>query len=148
MFSLKKITGALLCGMTALSFAVPVIVIPQKASVQEKKAAEELAMHLKLATGKAVKTVTENNAVSGKKIYLGNTLFAQKNKVSFAGMDKEEHLVKALSADTLIIGGGFPRGTLYGVYGLLEEVFGLKIYAEEVFDFTNTSVTSIGTLNT
>ena len=100
--------------------AAPVVVIPQNANLQEKTAAQELAIHLKLATGKTVKTVTENTPVKGKKIYLGNTLFAKKNKISFSDMGMEEHFVKALSADTLIIGGGHPRGTLYGVYEFLE----------------------------
>ena len=121
MFSIKKITGALLCGMTALSFAVPVIVLPQKASIQEKKAAEELALHLKLATGKTVKTVSENTAPeTGKRIFIGNTAFAKKNKADFSKFGQEEHFVKAYSGDTLVIGGGFPRGTLYGVYEFLE----------------------------
>ena len=121
MFSTKKTAIALLLGAAALNFAVPVVVLPQKASLQEKKAAEELALHLKLATGKAVSTVTENAAPkTGKRIFVGNTLFAKKNKADFSKMDKEEHFVKAYSADTLVIGGGFPRGTLYGVYEFLE----------------------------
>ena len=101
--------------------AVPVVVIPQKANLQEKTAAQELALHLKLATGKAVRTVAENAAPeAGKRIFVGKTAFAKKNKVNFAKFSEEEHYVKAVSASDLIISGGHPRGTLYGVYEFLE----------------------------
>ena len=101
--------------------AAPVIVIPQNAGLQEKKAAEELALHLKLATGKTISTVAENNApAKGKRIFVGKTAFAQKNKVNFAKFGAEEHFVKAVCPETLIIAGGHPRGTLYGVYEFLE----------------------------
>ena len=46
--------------------AVPVIVVPQNANLQEKTAAKELALHLKLATGKTISTVTENNAPANR----------------------------------------------------------------------------------
>ena len=118
--SKKSLTAALLL-VTAAAFAVPVIVIPKNANPQEKTAAEELALHLKLATGKTVQTVAENAApAKGKRIFIGKTAFAQKNKVAFAKLGEEEHFVKAVSADTLIIAGGYPRGTIYGVYEFLE----------------------------
>ena len=60
--------------------AVPVIVIPQNANLQDKTAAQELALHLKLATGKTIKTVAENAAPkNGKRIFVGKTAFAKKN---------------------------------------------------------------------
>ena len=101
--------------------AVPVVVIPQNANLQEKTAAQELTLHLKLATGKMVKTVAENAAPkTGKRIFVGKTAFAKKNKVNFAKFAEEEHYVKGVSASELIISGGHPRGTLYGVYEFLE----------------------------
>ena len=113
MFSIKKTTAFLSALASAAVFAVPVVVLPQKATIQEKKAAEELALHLKLATGKPVKTVAENAAPkTGKRIFIGNTVFAKKNKADFSKFGQEEHFVKAYSADTLVIGGGFPRGFL------------------------------------
>ena len=121
MFSAKKMTAFLFAMASTAAFAVPVVVLPQKATLQEKKAAEELALHLKLATGKPVKTVSENTAPeTGKRIFIGNTVFAKKNKADFSKFGQEEHFVKAYSGDTLVIGGGFPRGTLYGVYEFLE----------------------------
>ena len=82
-------TAALLALASAAVSAVPVVVLPQKATLQEKKAAEELALHLKLATGKTVKTVAENAApTAGKRIFIGNTLFAKKNKADFSKFDQ------------------------------------------------------------
>ena len=118
--SKKSMVSALLL-ITAAAFAVPVVIIPQNANLQEKTAADELAIHLKLATGKTVKTVTENVAPqTGKRIFVGKTAFAKKNNVDFAKFSEEEHFVKAVSASELIISGGHPRGTLYGVYEFLE----------------------------
>ena len=117
----KKSFTAALCFAAAAVFAVPVVVIPQNANLQEKTAAEELALHLKLATGKMIKTVAENAAPkTGKRIFVGKTAFAKKNKVDFAKFAEEEHYVKSVSASELIISGGHPRGTLYGVYEFLE----------------------------
>ena len=101
--------------------AVPVVIVPQNAELQEKTAAQELALHLKLATGKNIRTVAENSApAKGKRIFVGKTAFAQKNKVNFAKFGEEEHYVRAVSGKDLIIAGGHPRGTLYGVYEFLE----------------------------
>ena len=117
----KKSFTAALCFAAAAVFAVPVVVIPQNANLQEKTAAQELALHLKLATGKMIKTVAENAAPkTGKRIFVGKTAFAKKNKVNFAKFAEEEHYVKGVSASELIISGGHPRGTLYGVYEFLE----------------------------
>ena len=102
--------------------AAPIIVLPDAANIQEKKAAQELALHLKLATGKPIRTASEKTASSspGKKIYVGKTRFSQKCKTDFSKLDQEEWYVRAFSPDALVIAGGFPRGTLYGVYEFLE----------------------------
>ncbi|MBQ7208126.1 MAG: DUF4838 domain-containing protein [Lentisphaeria bacterium] len=112
--------------------ALPVIVVPKDAKVPEKKAAEELVLHLRAATGKAAKIVSEESApAQGKRIYLGETAFARKNGADFSKFGEEEHFVKAVSPETLIIGGGFPRGTLYGVYEFLENTLNAMWLDEE-----------------
>ena len=84
MFSAQKMTAFLFALASTAAFAVPVVILPQKATLQEKKAAEELVLHLKLATGKPVKTVSENTAPeTGKRIFIGNTVFAKKNTTSY-----------------------------------------------------------------
>ncbi|MBQ9500716.1 MAG: DUF4838 domain-containing protein [Lentisphaeria bacterium] len=123
--------------------ALPVIVLPRDANIQEKKAADELALNLKAAAGKAAKIVSEEAApAQGKRIYVGRTAFAKKNGADFSALGEEEHFVKAVSSDELIIGGGFPRGTLYGVYEFLENTLNAmwldeeNIFIEKVDDVT------------
>ena len=123
----------LLSALCAFSLAaLPVIVVPQNANVQEKKAAEELALNLKAATGKTAKVVSEEAApAQGKRIYVGRTAFAKKNGADFSKFGEEEHFVKAASPETLVICGGFPRGTLYGVYEFLENTLNAMWLDEE-----------------
>ena len=112
--------------------ALPVIVVPKDARGPEKKAAEELVLHLKAATGKAAKIVSEETApAQGRRIYVGDTAFARKNGADFSTFGEEEHFVKALSPQVLVIGGGFPRGTLYGVYEFLENTLDARWLDEE-----------------
>jgi len=112
--------------------ALPVIVVPRNADIQEKTAAGELAVNLKAATGKAAKIVSEDAIpAQGRRIYVGRTEFAGKNGADPAKMGAEEHFVKAVSPDELVICGGFPRGTLYGVYEFLEHTLNAMWLDEE-----------------
>lgn len=86
----------------------------------EKTAAKELADYLKKITGAEFATVEEKDFQGGPAIYLGWTAFAKKNGADFSTFGDEESLVKT-HENSLIVGGGRQRGTLYGVYDLLEK---------------------------
>lgn len=48
-----------------------------------------------------------------------------------AGFGKEEYIIKQ-AGEALLIAGGAPRGTLYGVIGLLRDHFGCRWYTRDV----------------
>ena len=126
----KLLFPAALCAFSLA--ALPVIVVPRNANIQEKKAAEELVLNLRAATGKTAKVVSEEAApAQGRRIYVGRTAFAKKNGADFSNFGEEEHFVKAASPETLVICGGFPRGTLYGVYEFLENTLNAMWLDEE-----------------
>ncbi len=91
----------------------------------EKTAAKELADYLKKITGAEFATVEEKDFQGGPAIYVGWTEFAKKNGADFSTFGDEESLVKT-HEDSLIVGGGRQRGTLYGVYDLLEKDLGVR----------------------
>ena len=112
------------------------LIIPDKASIYEKTAAEELSLHLRKATGKSIRILAENqaNAITARKIYINKTDFARKNQLDFSHLGPEEWLIKAIGKDSLVIGGGFPRGILYGVFEFLEREIGV-VWADEHFTY-------------
>ena len=123
---MKKWLFSVLLSVVSLSLsALPVIVLPEKPTLQEKTAARELALHLKLVCGKELSVTTENLAGrGGQLIYVGATGFAAAQKTALEKFAPEEWLVKAVDESRLILAGGFPRGTLYAVYEYLERNHG------------------------
>ena len=102
----------------------------------EQTAAKELADYLKKVTGAEFKTVTENASgpQPAKAIYLGWTAFAASQGIDCAKLGVEESVIKTVG-DNLVIAGGRPRGTLYGVYDFIAKelgVYWLDRYTEVV----------------
>ena len=100
------------------------IIIPENPSPVIKTASMELAEYLKKATGQEYPIIVEDGREYESAIYLGNTQFAGKHGIFCRQYDEEEWVVKSIGAN-LIISGGVPRGTLYGVYHYLEDVLGV-----------------------
>ncbi len=99
---------------------VDIAVNGEKSGETEKTAAKELQLFLEQATG--AKFTIRDEKSPGKKdaIYIGDTDFAGKNGIDMKKADREEWLIR-LVGDSLVIAGGVPRGTLYGVYDFLEK---------------------------
>lgn len=90
----------------------------------EAYAAQELATFLKKVTGAGFAVVKEGAAPpSGPRIYIGWTDFASRHTADGARLGDEEWVVRTVGPD-LVITGGRPRGTLYGVYAFLEREIG------------------------
>jgi hypothetical protein len=87
----------------------------------EKMAAVELKNFLGKVTGADFKIVKESEVAGKPAIYLGQTRYAQNNGIDYSKADKEEWILKNVGKN-LVISGGRPVGTLYGVYGLLEKL--------------------------
>ena len=119
---MKKTLATILCaGIAAFLNAANVeLVLPEQATETEKAAADELAVHLQLSMGTRPAVVSEKKKGSGQKIYIGNTASAKAKGIRTEKMGREEWRICSLNPQELIIAGGEPRGTIYGVYEFLE----------------------------
>jgi len=103
-----------------------VIVVNSRDTIPaEKTAAAELAAYLGKITGAAFEIVEEEQFAGGAAIYLGWTSFAKSQGVDFSVFGEEEWLLRT-TGNSLIVGGGRPRGTLYAVYRFLEDYCGVR----------------------
>jgi hypothetical protein len=102
-----------------------VIVQSARPTEAEAFAATELADFLKRVTGAELPIVKESDFKGGRAIYLGQTDFAALQNIDFAKLDPEEWVIRS-ARDSLVISGGRPRGTLYGVYEFLEKCLGVR----------------------
>lgn len=122
----------LMAAVVATGFASPanadiivgpstLIVTADDAIPPEMKGAAILAQWLGDMFGKKMEIVSErewNHKTPA--ILLGRTKYLGKNGIAFAQAGPEECYVRAMKDGNVVIGGGRPRGTLYGVYEFLE----------------------------
>jgi hypothetical protein len=100
------------------------IVMSAAATEEERFAAEELRNYLEKSTGARLPIVDEvKQAENSCGIYVGWTEFALRSGVESAGLDREEWIIRT-AGKNLLISGGRPTGTLYGVYEFLERKVG------------------------
>jgi len=86
----------------------------------ETYAAKELADYLGKITGAVFRIVGEGEATSAShRVFVGWTDFAAEHKCDASRLGDEEWIIRTVGQG-LIITGGRPRGTLYGVYEFLE----------------------------
>lgn len=107
-----------------------VIVCPEQASPCEKRAAEELRKYLSALSG-----VVLNIAASpgkGSNILVGGHIAGSRlPEIDFSRLREDEIIIDTPDANTLILAGKSPRATLYAVYELLEEQFGVLFLAPD-----------------
>jgi len=109
------------------------LVIPAAASPVERHAAEELQRFCREMSGAELPIVGDEEPPAPAEIVLGRSA-----RLEFLGIaidwtklgDEGFQLITV--GQTLVIAGGPVRGTLYGVYALLEEVFGCRWYTPSV----------------
>ena len=101
------------------------IVIPEKAHIVEKTAAEELKNYIEKALKTSLSIVSESDAF-GKCIYVGHTEYAKDNNI--LGKSKENWIMKIVDGSLVLTGGTKTgdRGIIYSVYHFLEEVVGVR----------------------
>jgi hypothetical protein len=109
-----------------------VIVLSANAISAEQFAAEELAAHVQRASGVKLPIITDAEALPARAILLGRTRFLKELGVAvdWKALGKEGYLLRVVG-DRLVIAGGQPRGTLYGVYALLEDHLGCRWFAPD-----------------
>src|SRR5207247_2341073 len=103
------------------------IVISSNAIPSERYAGEELQRYVEKISGAKLPVVTDANAASSQEILLGDNshLRALKNRPDFSKLGTDGFVLRT-DGKRLIIAGAKPRGTLYGVYTLLEEKLGVR----------------------
>lgn len=101
------------------------IVLSSTASKCEVYAAEELKKYIHRITGVDLPIKTDQEEINGRMILVGNSKKLNELGVTidFADLGEEGFVIKT-AGDHLVLAGGRERGTLYGVYTLLEEYLG------------------------
>jgi len=98
------------------------IVIPANAIASERYAAEELQRYIEKISGAKLPIVTATDKPTDYEIRLGDNTQAPRSADAFT---------ICTGRNRLVIAGGRPRGTLYGVYALLEERLGVRWFAPD-----------------
>ncbi|HWI56655.1 MAG TPA: DUF4838 domain-containing protein, partial [Bacillota bacterium] len=109
------------------------IVISTNALPSERYAAEELQHYLGKISGAPLPIVTDAERSTSHEILLGDNAHLRKLglKTDFSKPGADGFTLRT-DHKRLIIAGSPPRGTLYGVYTLLEEQFGVRWFTPEL----------------
>jgi hypothetical protein len=109
------------------------IVVADSASPSTKHGAEELQTFLEQISGAKLPIVSDQQPQGPKEIILGDNTHLQKLgvNVDLASLGNEGYVIRTVG-DHLVIAGGALRGTMYGVYGLLEDHLGCRWFAPGV----------------
>ena len=96
-------------------------------------AAEELQTYIEKISGAELEIITENQLAEGEKaIVLGKTRLEKEiTEVNRAAIGADGFLLYS-DGNYLLIAGGDSRGTLYGVYTLLEDYLGVRWFTPEL----------------
>jgi hypothetical protein len=131
---------ALLPAKAAIAFSIGAsdsklcpIVIATNALPSERHAAQELQHYLELITSVKLPIVEDSVRPVSHEILVGDNahLRALRLGIDFNKLGTEGFELRAVK-NKLIIAGGRPRGTLYGVYAFLEEKLGVRWFTPEL----------------
>ena len=134
--TMKKALVLMLLASVSFVFAAPLklakiqdytIVIPRKATMQEKYAANILAEYLEKLCKVPSTIKFDKGNIKGNYISIGETRFAKENK--FTDKLAPQSYSFKVKDNNLFIRGGFP-GPLNGVITFLQEDLGVRYYAE------------------
>lgn len=109
------------------------ILLPERPSLTESTAAEELQLHIQKMTGSEVPIVSEPQELPADHILsVGGTLFAR-SRVEKEHPDpfKFDEIFIRAEGSNLFLTGHERRGALYAVYTFLEDVCGCRWYTED-----------------
>jgi hypothetical protein len=109
------------------------IVVGANAPPSTRYAAEELQRFLKEITGASFDLITDAEPVRSAEIIVGGNdrMYDLNLSVDFQRLGAEGYVLLT-KGKHLVIAGGEPRGTLYGVYGLLEDHLGCRWFTPAV----------------
>lgn len=109
------------------------IVVAADAIPSERYAAEELQKYLERISGAKLPIVNDKEPMGANEILIGDNahLWQLRPMINFTALGTDGFVLRTHNGH-LIIAGGKPRGTLYGVYALLEEKLGVRWFTPEV----------------
>lgn len=108
------------------------IVLPRAASPSQKHAAAELQRFLRQMSGAELPVVSEEEPAQKREVLLGNARAEQLDiLVDWPKLGAEGYMLRT-QGERLLIAGSPKRGTLYGVYGLLEDHLGCRWFTAQV----------------
>ncbi len=109
------------------------IVVADGASAGTRRGAHELQRFLAEITGATLPIVSDTQAVGPHEIIVGNNAHVAQSGLSIAAdrLGPEGYVLKS-NDKHLVIAGGEPRGSMYGVYGLLQEHLGCRWFTPTV----------------
>jgi len=109
------------------------IVLPRNAIPSEHYAAEELQRYLERIADVKLPIVPDSEPMTTREILLGDNAHLRQLgiRMDFGKFGTDGFTLRTYR-NHLIIAGGRPRGTLYGVYALLEEKLGVRWFTPEV----------------
>ena len=124
------------------------IVIATNAIPSERYAAEELQRYLEKISGARLPIITDAERDGSREILLGdNAHLAKLGQAIDVGKLGTDGFILRTYRNRLIIAGTKPRGTLYGVYALLEEKLGVRWFTPELEFVPRTNRVSLPPLN-
>jgi len=109
------------------------IVITEDAPPSTRYAAEELQRFVRACTGAELPIVDDTTKAGDREILLGASarLAALDSEVGVDALGEEGYVLRTIGP-RLVITGGEPRGTLYGVYQFLEDQLGCRWFTPSI----------------
>jgi hypothetical protein len=123
-----------------------VIVIPEKATVNEIHAAKVLQDYIERISGASLPIQTDNARPQNGEILIGNVNRAELKNVPEEKLDKDGVFIKN-NGKNLVITGGTDKGVLYGVYTFLEKYLGCRKYSAAVTNVPKKKTIVLGAIN-
>ncbi|MBN1901350.1 DUF4838 domain-containing protein [Candidatus Sumerlaeota bacterium] len=124
------------------------IVLSSHAPSPERHAAKELQRFLQEISGAMLPIIDDSAALPSRAILLGENRHLETIGVDidFKSLGKEGYVLRT-KGDYLVIAGGKPRGTLYGIYGLLEDRLGCRWFTPDLSRIPKKETLSISSLD-
>jgi Domain of unknown function (DUF4838)/Glycosyl hydrolases family 2, sugar binding domain/Glycosyl hydrolase family 67 N-terminus len=119
--------------ISAGSTSYDIIINGNETSKTERYAAEELSQFLKQRTTAVFPVRTDKQITAGKHIFIGDSSELRRliPDLHLDSLENEGYVIKTVG-NNLILAGKQGRGSLYAVYGFLEDYLGCRWFTPEV----------------
>ncbi len=124
------------------------IVVADDASPSAKHGAAELRMFLRQMTGADLPVISDREPVGAHEILVGDSAHLRQLgiEIDYSALGDEGYVLRTVGPH-LVIAGGALRGTMYGVYGLLEDHLGCRWFTPDVSHIPNYERLVVGPLD-